>query len=125
MKIEDLKIGNWVHQEDYSDTDFVVKELIKSDASCGNADIVNCYGGKNGEWINPIELINPIKLDTDRMLQLNFEVIDNRWYNPSLIKGYIKQKKDAYFWSIYLNNTEIEMTELKAVHELQNLISIQ
>ena len=50
-KFAHIKVGDTVSHEDYTSEDFIVTEIDKEN------NIVYTSGGKNGTWINPIELI--------------------------------------------------------------------
>lgn len=50
-KFGSLKVGHKVSHDDYSDEDFIVTKIDKE------TNIVTTKGGKNGIWINPVELI--------------------------------------------------------------------
>lgn len=50
-KISHIKVGDTVLHEDYTSENFIVTEIDKEN------NIVYTSGGKNGTWINPIEMI--------------------------------------------------------------------
>jgi len=53
MKKDFVKIGAIVSHEDYSCENFIVSEINKEEG------FVVTIGGKNGVWVNPIELVTP------------------------------------------------------------------
>ena len=127
IPLHELRIGSLVTHEDYSSEIFEVIEIYKK----GDVYFVNTKGGKNGEWVNPIDLINPIPITKEWFPAFGFEFIDNQrprfgWYFP------IKINKCCFLCCGYDNNTVgiedgegnevVSYIPCGSVHQLQILI---
>ena len=70
MTAKELRIGNYVTHNDYSDGIFAVSEITRND----NGFIIDTSGGKNGFWGNHISLVNPIQITEEWLIELGFKI---------------------------------------------------
>jgi hypothetical protein len=119
MKVNELRIGSIVSHDDYSEETFEVISIYLEDDNY----IINTKGGKNGTWINPIDVIKKVPITKELLLKFGF------WYN---------EETNIYQWGSYLQlGFNVESSEfcyysldfsrkwvtkkVKYFHELQNL----
>lgn len=119
MKVNELRIGNIVSHEDYSEEIFEVISIEQHEDSY----LINTKGGKNGTWINHIDLIKKVPITKESLLNFGF------WYNEGiniyqwgsyLQTGYNIENSEFIYYSLDFSRTFIT-TEVKYIHELQNL----
>ena len=70
MEVKELRIGSIVTHDDYSDEYFIVKSI---DKTTEGGYIISTIGGKNGTWINSLELVGPIQITKEWLLKFGFE----------------------------------------------------
>lgn len=119
MRVEYLRVGNTVHAEDYSDTDFEVAAIYQKEHNW----IVACKGGKNGTWVNPVELWNDIPVTEERLKQYGFIEIQTgqssgakaRWELGAFHVWVYFEGSKRFYWE---RDRGVELT---SIHQLQNL----
>jgi hypothetical protein len=115
MKVEELKIGNYVSHEDYSCESFIVTSIELDDYGYA----IMTSGGKNGEWINSVDIVTPIPLTEEWLLKFG-------WDKLELIDRTIGYNKYALFigyrnHNLRLMGSNIHIINIKYVHQLQNI----
>tara|TARA_R110002167_G_scaffold229499_1_gene434769 strand:- start:2210 stop:2698 length:489 start_codon:yes stop_codon:yes gene_type:complete len=119
MKVNELRIGNIVSHEDYSNELFEVIGIELEDEGY----VINTKGGKNGTWINSISLITKVPITKELLLKLGF------WYNETMNVyqwgGYLQfgfniEGLEFNYYTLDFSKSWIT-TQVKYIHELQNL----
>jgi hypothetical protein len=119
MKVNELRIGNIVSHDDYSEETFKVISIKLEDEGY----VIDTKGGKNGTWVNHIDLIKEVPITKEWLLKFDF------WHN---------EETNIYYWGEYLQigfdidrltfyhyrkdfSLKYYTKKIKYVHELQNL----
>ena len=119
MRINELRIGNIVSHEDYS-TDYF--EVLSIELSNGNY-IINTKGGKNGTWLNSIDLITKVPITKDFLLLMGFEYNQYNclWEIDGVSFYYDTSSLYHTDYEDYHPEYSSELLKVKYVHQLQNL----
>lgn len=117
MKLKELRIGNWVFDDENKPCQISLLTSEKRDAYEGEVPEFQIEY-KESENIFVSDVINPIPLTEEWLLKFGFFSHENRprpvYGNNSFIYFY---KQDGIFWSDLMHGT----IEIKYVHQLQNL----
>lgn len=114
MDAKELRRGNLIITDDYSDTVFSVKDIV--------GEVITCNGGKNGTWTNLADLWNPIPLTEEWLMELGFRYSNqylewrlgdcNVWISYDFIL--------SVTGSVGYENTDVEIKKVEFVHQVQN-----